>query len=196
MSTTINLQAWCGDSNRFDLSKPFVLRGFLYATDGRRIIRIPSGEPDTVTDKRFPLAYEIFSPMPSNASLYQPWPEANYSECERECLECKGKGRINTHPCTYCEGEGEVECETCHHETECVHCDGTGECNGSRCKACNGKKVVLRPWQQKIGEAWIDADFDMAVRELPNPAWWCKDADSPVFIRFDGGEAIVMPFGR
>lgn len=197
MQTQIDLTKWCDpEATRFPLGLPFVQGGFLCATNGRIAIRVPSSDPDTTPENggRLPRMADIFKSMPKNISRYEAWPEAKYSHQERDCLTCKGKGRVNQHPCQECDGDGMVECETCGHEDECKVCDGHGECGGSKCKACNGKMQVPRPYQQQIGKAWIDADYDAMVRELPNPVWYCKSADDPVFIIFDGGEAVVMPF--
>ena len=43
------------------------------------------------------------------------------------CRPCNGRGYVDGHKCTYCDGSG--DCHWCHGSKKCPHCNGTGKKN-------------------------------------------------------------------
>ncbi len=132
MSTTdIDLTPFC-DSNisRFDLSRPFVRDGWLYATDGRILIRIPSSRPDT-NDRPLPKTVANIMLDFAECIEWHPWPGKAYITCyTRTCWRCRGLRRV---------GEDVHVCKGC----ECGECSGGKGVGGSECPECDGEGAIM-----------------------------------------------------
>ncbi len=191
--TAVQIPLWCDESSRYSTNAPFVKNGWLYATDLCRAIRVPAvGEQDSpVGEKPFPDTESAFKDF-SKPTEWQPWPDVSTAiEGDVECPDCEGYGTIGQVECGDCKGSGEVECHACGSIDECDECDGHGMAGGTKCLRCDGKCKI--PGRDKIncGGVWISGKFDEAVRLLQNPVFVAPNKDM-VFIRFDGGEAIIM----
>jgi hypothetical protein len=197
LATEIDLQAWC-HKEREPLSAPFVRGGFRYATDGQAMIRLPApGEPDT-DNPLIPDSSKIFDPAES--LTFAPWPadwdptwetwETTKIEGEKEeCPDCHGE----TKECERCDGSGLLECGECGQDYDCPACKGKGHV-GKKCATCGNRGTVT-----KLGRAlrlavgiWVDERYLRRLVSLPNLRW-TGVVNRPVFFRFDGGEAAVMP---
>jgi len=90
----VDLTVFCDPTNgRYDLSTPWVYKGWRYATDGRICVREPApGEPDTgefrtpststFSPGKRPRAQEYFAKF-SNRGFTKEWPEADCGWCPR-----------------------------------------------------------------------------------------------------------------
>lgn len=106
-ATEIDLTPFCNsETRRYDLAKPFVQRGYRYATDGWRIVRVPCKEPDSKGDYPRDLA-EMFSKWPRKFVALPETLEI-LSEVD-ECPDCKGNGKRNGGKCRPCDGDGRRE---------------------------------------------------------------------------------------
>ncbi len=104
------LQACCADNvYRFDMTKPFNRKGFVYATNGHIAARTPEANaPDFKPDDKAPAADSVFRVRVGEAIPLPPAPEKPEDvDCER------------------CNGSGECCCH-CGDEHACVACDGAG----------------------------------------------------------------------
>ena len=196
LAAEIDLQAWCEPaSERFP--KPVVRNGFRYATDGRAMVCLPApGEPDTespafvkVPDCRCvfePAAKRTFAPWPAD---WESWETMEIEGGKEECPECHGK----THVCDCCLGFKQIECGECEQEYDCPDCEGKGYL-GEKCAKCGNKGTIEKPGRAfRLAEGiWIDEKYLRRLVDLPN-LQWSAAVNKPVFFRFDGGEAAVMP---
>lgn len=132
------LQRFCEQDPEHYMSRPFVLNGRKYATDGRALVSIPCDEPDTQTIAA--RLNKIRQVLHLDTSCETQWPYPDLS-----CNKCGGAGSSESTKCRDCGGTGkypecfmgEVTCEYCGHDHECDDCDGNG-----KCPECDGKKVV------------------------------------------------------
>ncbi|HUX02239.1 MAG TPA: hypothetical protein VMY35_14840 [Phycisphaerae bacterium] len=199
LATEIDLQAWCGTGEGNWLSKPFVRGGFRCATDGSAMVRLPAPEePETenpATWMPLPDTQNVFAPVGSLA--FAPWPadweswEVREIEGEKaECPECHGE----TKECGRCDGFGQIECGECEQDYDCPECKGKGYI-GEKCAKCGSRGTIAKPGRafHLAPGAWVNERFLRRVVDLPNLRWANQGADKPVFFRFDGGEAAIMP---
>lgn len=127
-ATALDLNAYCGRSKphfRYDLSRPFVQGGHLYATDTIIAVRLRDESPDTpVGAQKFPpiQSHPLWSQFPLNraAELAVDLPPVKTDKC-MSCSQAK---------CPECEGLGEVEWDGPHsyhtYSAECRFCHGFG----------------------------------------------------------------------
>lgn len=158
------LTQFCGNyDGRFCLTKPFVQRGHLYATDGRAVVRIPSTDEDTKPPDRqtFPDGAQMFDAnwiepkdeLPPLTDLTQEVDGPCY--CQREC------------PC--CDGTGTCVCDDCEDEHDCRKCNSRGVTGQVGCPECNGRgeiKVQI-PAPQLISGLWIHGKYASILHSLP-----------------------------
>lgn len=175
-------------SSRLDMSTPFVLNGWRYATDARVAIRIPCGEPNTeAKEKRFPPIEQLFANFPEDG--FEPWPEVDVFNAMGDCPECDC-GLVNSVECRKCLGRGFTVCNECGTEDDCKPCKGEGYV-GDDCGNCNGKGELVWTWVQRIGDDYTaHAKYAELFRELPNVEF--VNNNGKLLIRFDGGQGILM----
>lgn len=135
-----------GKSDRFILDKPWIRKGFAYATNGSILIRQPTPLPET--QHRGPRAWDIFDDSkPIGRSI--PLPDIGPELADTLiCPTCKAKDSTGT--CKDCKGLGKHVCPTCKREKPCGACDGEGtqyclECGGDGTVARKRQPVKLRP---------------------------------------------------
>ncbi len=138
-------------SFRYDMTKPFIHEGRIYATDARIIVRGPVPEYENIPT--------VSEKPPRDCHTMPQWNPANYSESPvaelpdvpaimETCSYCKGKGKDPY--CIECNGRGDTECSECGHETKCKPCDGRGYIVGE-CASCDGTGSTEYPQYVKIG---------------------------------------------
>jgi len=183
----LDITQWCGENTgHYDLSQPFVVGGWKYATDGCALIRVPTDEPDTPESRKVPRrAGEMIEDIPRESK----WPKAKYESSYGECPDCED-GIVGAVQCSECDGEGEIHCDHCGHDATCENCDGHGR-TGRKCKRCNGggycdcpSRIILH------GEFSVAVKYDLLVRQLPHRRYAIHGHTCQ--IAFDGGEAVVM----
>lgn len=137
----MDLQVFCDPTaNRFAIGKPWVFGGWLYATNGRIAVRVPSSEPDSAPEElSFVKGYELFGNF---RDCPIDWPTLPHIAVA--CRECNGTGR-KLITCATCKGDGQHYCD-CGNEHDCGHCGGSGTVPGKeRCIFCLGTRKVEVP---------------------------------------------------
>lgn len=169
----IDLKVFCDpDSQRYDLSTPYVQNGWKYATDTRVAVRVEArGEPDTVSERKLPTASVLnwMTPAQIADATWHKLPEIP-PEKKEKCEDCEGHGHYtkpNGEP-VMCQGQF-VWCESC---------DGSGE---------------TVKWQRVPFESVILRDDILRkIATLPNVEICVHPKQSmTVGIRFDGGIGLA-----
>lgn len=168
-SPAIPMQDFCGDLRRY--RRPFVMGGFLWATDARVLVRVPSDGPDSTPDEgiTFPNAPAIFNSSFQEAGRFVP---LRNREFEMEmCLDCCGEPLP---PCGAC---------GCH----------------PACKQCGGSGSVVSDRNVRLGAALVSPKYWRLLASLPGCQVVLPkkgQGDDPISVRFDGGQGLWMPCSR
>lgn len=201
MSTTteIDLHKFC-DRTRVgytSIGEPWVVDGWMVATDARVMIFVPCGEPNTVPPQppmRFPDVSHFIRSRDTTSPLVE-WPEVNYVSAMRQCVSCEGTGYADTPDCDECNGSGEVTCHCCGNTDDCDECGGEGWIGQGVCDECNGTKKSMQKCHQLICNRRILYTHDALIRSLPGVRYRNDGKTSihdPLHFDFDGGWGIVM----
>lgn len=105
--TTTNLDVFCDEpGGRYQIDKPFVVRGWQYATDGRIMVRIPAnGDPDVdFSKRRVPRKPEECLPELPEGVRWIKFPNV------RECVMCDGHGSVDVQ-CPHCGQDIKESCK-------------------------------------------------------------------------------------
>ena len=119
------LQSFCSTNDmRLPLQKPNLLEGFIYATDGHILIRVPAIQAEGTVENNpdYPNAEKVIQGIIDNCYI-----EFDFSkkfDCEFEPLYEKV---LKKEECEQCDGDGNCTCDECGTQHECGECDGTGE---------------------------------------------------------------------
>ena len=181
---TIDLSIFC-EPQQPRLATPWVVDGWLYATNCCIAARVPTTEANSPSLERgkrpdLPVLFRVFV---ATVSEWQAFPHVE------QCKRCNGKGTAFGR-CSYCKGTGEHECE-CGHSHECPDCGGEGELD----QPCDCVHSSVDPIQ--LGAAWIKRRFAQLICRLPEPEYLPQpQALERVLFRFAGGQGIVMPIDR
>lgn len=183
----VDLMAWCSvDEHRRNLSRPWTVGGWTYATDGRSAIRVPATGIDYDNGWDFgprpnmelAVDFEFVWPSSSPTTSIALWVRLPQVERVAEMLQCPD-----------CDGSGkgpEVFCECCEVSHRCGDCD-----------ACEGEKSRLQPLPVVTGSGLIAWELYERLRALPGVeigilAGWEELADSRISFRFEGGSGLVL----
>ncbi len=194
-SAPIDLQPYCStDIHRYDFSKPFVQRGWRYATDACICVRVPTIEPDTVSESRLPKADEIFQGI--HKSTFEPWSESPLLLTPGPCVVCSGHGVFPSERCQQCDGCRRVLLVRTREPRTCQVCEGKGWL-GPVCFNCEGTEQPLLPYAQEVRGILVSPRYVRLIHTLPTPLLACPGwSDRMLYFRFPGGEGAVMTIGR
>ena len=113
----------CGESGRYDLSKPYRWGDAAYATDGRIMVR------SAITDG-IELPGERKVPDPNRIEdgqgcdrVVRDLPEA---EATKFCNRCSGTGKSDSYECENCGETQRITINGVRVEIDCLSCDGNG----------------------------------------------------------------------
>lgn len=186
---------------RYDMTKPFIQAGKLYATDAAICVRMPTQwDDEPQSEIRLPPVERI------------PWRFHSWPKVERAtvlnamdwCATCEGAGYLAFRECSECYGTGEGE----DGWNECHLCNGAGKVGTTKCTTCHGTPYIPQPCLVHVQANGVDAFFarkywdkiqaiggvEVVVREsVPT------DLSSPYELlgfRFDGGEGLLMGLDR
>jgi len=181
------LQTFCQDDPERCLGKPWTKDGFTYAGDGFILLRVPAipedpGGRGTAVDKLYAQA----GPIPEDGWLDLPAiPEPP------ACSKCKGDPAVNRE-CPECDGYGEVDLSNAYSEytCDCKTCGGSGEIEG--CSKCHGTGVEAEAEPLQVGSRRFKLAILRMVATLPK-AQIAPTDNSINWVRFEGGDALVMP---
>lgn len=188
----LHLKKFCDtDNTRYALNDPFVRAGWQYWCDARIAARVPSAEPDTVTELRVPrmeYAFAVAAKKPRGKKAvdsppYNPtW--LLFPHC-RPCEACGGRG-IDLQ-CHVCKGAGEHYCEPCEAFHKCGCCDGTGT-GSRRCESCNspGAVELFGAEQTRIARHYCEMISALPQAEYAEPS----DHEGVLRFRFSLGDGV------
>lgn len=210
VATTIDLDTLppifrecCADmSSRYTLDAPWVQDGFIYALDGRILVRMPAPEGAQNTTEPVP-------PMDKLGLGEDRWesdPIADFTLPEPEiiaCRVCAGSGKA-VRECVECGGYGEKECSRCGHTNECDECRGKGTIrvnDGEHCNCCHGTgkaENAEQPIEVEDG-LFLRRDYlGILLRagariHRYNPGDDGRPTNGPVRFYGDGFDGLLMP---
>ena len=185
--------------------EPFVMDGYLQATDGKALVRTP------VTNTLLALAGPNFGKRtPSiDKCLWAEHDDVQWMdlptidlETLEPCDECHGTLTVpGMKACPECDGEGEVCLENDHNEYECMckTCDGEGEVPSrvhvTDCTSCDSTgKDIGQENPVQIGEAHIQIRYVLRMARLAGArVGQVSQWHDPVPFVFDSGSGFVMP---
>lgn len=125
--------------SKYATDKPWIFDGHIYATNGRVAVRMPvSGHNN---EGVFPPVKDLdwTTTRFSEESFFAPNPGP--AIVNPVCVECKGKGKVETITCPDCKGDGTQECDL-GHEHDCENCEGIGTLrDAGTCEYCEGSGI-------------------------------------------------------
>jgi hypothetical protein len=200
-----DLQKFCSnDESRTGITQPFTWDSYTFATDGKIMVRVPKveGVLEGGNAGRYstqPRLYEcnhIIENGEPHLLLSLPPNWRDIPDKTVPCPTCRGKKKGSE--CSECEGEGEIECDHCGHESECKNCDGTGffgDTEGENCERCNGLGVVKThtPVSINRGEAWSAKELIEKAYSLPGAKVYYRPDVNNFYFAFNGGAGCFMP---
>lgn len=191
----IDLQRFCAqsDDERVHLAKPFLHRGYRYATNGHILVRVPAPEhPDAIVanEKLAQRLPALIDDMPQKAFMALPAFDAG-----KPCEYCKGARQTCQTRCDACDGEGSFEhddfdydCKSCDTSGWLESDDGDGQMRA--CQACRGGVYSHDP--VAVGDAHYSAAYLMWIKDLPG-LLVASNAQRGLHFSFDGGDGLLMP---
>jgi hypothetical protein len=198
MSTLDVLQPFVGKNDiREYLRAPWRDAGFIYASNGRWIVRIPDdGREVAERGPSHPKAAQLFAKFVRDGSQFTACPVVPSAKLAGHiCTICKGRGKVRVSDCDDCDGKGyflhgrhEYDCRECNESgklanesaepTDCQSCDGTGE----------RSDVGV-----EFNSAFIGAHYARHIATLPGvTVSTLSDPAQAVVFKFDGGEGLLM----
>lgn len=206
--TAIDLEPFCDpEAGRYALGHPWGDGKYIYASDGKIVVRISDDGSAQPPAGKVPRMEEINRQIDS-ASQWQQWPGIETCEtCGNSgaiittCDRCKGTGMCKCGGkktgCPACGGSGLDECPHCGNDCDCEECDGDGE---SFCEECDGdgECCYCEGGQQKkscncrtaIGSVFVARNYAAMAAGLPR-AMWSLVSDREVAFAFDGGAGLI-----
>ncbi len=154
------------DETRLGICFPFALGGWLYATDGRCCVRIPTDQPDSENDPEKRLTIPKSAP-----ELFD-----GFNVDGLEPVEIPALVGANRRECEACAGDR--QCDMGHMHT-CDHCDG--DC-------------FIETWPTiEIGPARFSERFISKMVKLPGLKFYPRPEPEHSCFTFDGGQGLLMP---
>lgn len=173
------------------LEGPFIMRGFIYATEGHCAVRMPTNEPNSPDNEKKCRPQIDALPMWSIVpSVYEPIPKVD-PPVLRKCEDCGGTGIRGK--CGACGGSGEVEFEFCYKTQDyqiygkCPVCHEKGD---GLCYECEGKGFMKCETRVRFQVADFEAWRLVELQHLPGIEGGV--VDEFLRFRFDGGDGVLM----
>ena len=195
----IDLKKFCGEANRkYDFTKPFVIDGYKYATDGRIGVRVKCDEPDT--EEVLPKIKHLFD---KDKLEYLPGrPIFKPSNLEKvRCSECSS-GKVGIYAeCDTCGGSGEHYCLQCDASHGCGVCFGDGQklIRREPCTLCDKDNQIFEDIVvdgYKLKGVYVTKLLNQVSQIAAVATGGVQVGGVPIVFEFDGGEAIIMPYGE
>jgi len=194
-------------SYRYDLDRPAVRGGRLWATDGCIAAWIPTDRADDVERVgsdgitrpiKFPNMTFLLERQPT---CWIPLAHCGEIDCETchgvgqieasECPDCRGNGK-----CDNCMGTGQNECCTCGSSVVCDDCRGNGRCPSCRGARIRGPAECPRCWNGiqvffgvRCTRRWLRKVFDL---QLLGPLEVGTTTDGNLAFRVGELEGVLM----
>jgi len=181
------MKSWCS-TERKALQEPFALDGWLYATDGRRVIRTNTDDLDDNT-----IVSGYIRNLYFEIENQQPWPNPGIElECVTCCCKCDGAGH-EAIVCAQCDGTGERECFHCGSIYACDRCTKGWIIGKDKCQTCTDGEA------QSAADVMIDGKilsgtYTQAVNAIPGDKVYSTQHNGQFTIHTTDGrfEMIVM----
>jgi hypothetical protein len=94
----VNLQAFCGTSERYAIDAPWIRKGFEYATDSAIIVRRPTEAPNTPPEgTKLPIAGKLLEE--NSCHLTDDWPLPEWQQFERADFGLSGRAVVMADQC-------------------------------------------------------------------------------------------------
>lgn len=168
------------ENGRYFINEPFVRGGFKVATDSRIMLVMPSDEPDTVSEKKFP-DFKMILDRATKAVVDKEWP-AEFPDCV--CGRVKSNWVSLPKECPECVGRGVRVCDL-GHDHDCDTCDGRGRLGGYRWFH-NDKLCHIQ-----LGGQSFDRQYISRINALPKPLRYGVIGDMLV-VDGDAGLKVVL----
>lgn len=167
------------ERHRSNLSYPFVIGDFTYATNGHVAVRVPGEHGVPATEKAPRSIIGMFEE--AEARSFRPFVPVEAPQIVRDvCADCRGRGF--TTQCAVCEGEGEHTCDDdrCGCTHECGNCSGRGvlpakdgDSGALSCDGCSGDGRLEDRRGVDLGEKLsLQWHLLQRVQKLPGPIEW------------------------
>ena len=206
----MNLEAFCWHEDvshigsRPELLHPFLYEGYIYATNGRVLIRVPEGSVHGQYKPFLTLSRmaAVIEPLEHRKAVRgYPFPSTLPEQATKKCDECDGGGHVET--CPTCKGTGVEDCECLdcgnHHERPCTNPNCTegrvaGPDGSHTCMNCYGKGRVPIPEGVWVGGALLCLTYLRVIHEnATNPRLYPVDTYTPVVFTAVDCEGLIMP---
>jgi len=200
-----------------DLSTPFYHNHFVYASDGYSAIRIPAENLDDVLPEKgnrnvAELAEKLDACFVADYSKQESHTlsDFDFEQGTEPCEHCEGTGEL--YACRECDGAGDVSWSTDFNDYEdnCISCDGKGYFKKSEWEREFPRSKIemadTEPCEECDGEGSVSANPDIFIDEVKFQGKLLKKfmqfegatikvavAKKPAYIKWDGGEGILMP---
>ncbi|HLA29286.1 MAG TPA: hypothetical protein VJZ49_15475 [Syntrophales bacterium] len=178
---TIKQFCFCGKDETWPpLMKPWQRDGYIYASDGEVMIRVPAGGVnDPVEDEpKAPSGAFVFDATPIPPTFY-PIPD----------IEPPAEQPREKEACERCSGEGFGECPTCGQVAPCGECEGTGKVTPKR----NVKRITIGGRDFAAAKLYRIKTLLPGAHIGPNEPRRGATSLPAARITFDGGEGLIMP---
>lgn len=190
------------DPYRSNLTTPWTIDEFTYATCGRTAVRVP-GEIDIDEEEaaksRPNITHHVFGKLNTSGGVWFPVSKIENPIIKVKCSDCLGTGN-GYGQCAECLGEGEIECSECEHINECRTCGGTGQIRmpGKQCEHCSGTGFV-DGYAREVNTpcAVVQGEFLARFQSLSDCEMHVPEKFDPLAIiamRFNGGIGALMPW--
>jgi hypothetical protein len=175
--------------------KPFALDGWLYATDGRVIIRTGTDAPDNCHSKIIQSVRELKFGVTD--SKLQPWPSPAIVTEDVSCEECKGTGKDYDY-CLTCDGTGKTECHECGSEISCTNptCRKGYVWNDKPCRVCGGSSKVQQATDLRICNTIISGEYAALVNAVPGDKVFSLEHPGQITIHTTDGKFAMLVMAK
>jgi len=197
--TEFDMQKFCSeDSTRIQISKPFCVGDYVYATDGAICIEISKEFYD---GQEYPIGIQDIKEKGldshfTNDQVFFDFPFTQ--DFEKPCPQCGGNlaGALSE-DCPECDGEGEITFENEYNEydgIECKSCRGHGVLKS--CGCCYNTGTVYRDIEiapiEKTSINKINGLYLEKIKSLPGIKFGFVIKNHGLSFIFDYGRGIIM----
>jgi hypothetical protein len=193
----MDLKRFCANKSdpRAYLREPWAHKGYVYATNGHIVVRVPApDQAEAIAEHKAAATAEgLFATFPAIEA--QPLPPFTLGE---ECFFCAGTGEAYSVDCPDCDGEGEFIHGA--HDYECKECEGGGFVDAEKipenktvCHACYGRGYKAHRAPVGPMGAGFDASYLSWIAALPGVLFAARGPAESGRFTFDGGEGLLMP---
>lgn len=188
---------WCDNGHqytRYDLTAPYVMDDFAYATDARAMVRFCDDTLQTDGKLRIPKhTTEVWDSHwhPDGKWFELPRTLKTLNGDDGCCYRCL---RANVE-CPHCAGCGEWVCLPGDRSQRCKACNGSGVYYDPACPVCHGRYDVPLPSSALIGDKLFGLEYVSLMQELPGVRLNAgREYDGTILWESDIGLAgMIMP---